>query len=178
MHSTINRWVIGVIGCVSAGAFLFLIWLIYFKTKSTAPLGLLNGLPAVNSILNACSTGALILGFKAIRAGDRARHKAYMVGAFVCSTVFLMSYTLYHSVHADTVFLGHGWIRPVYFFVLISHILLTIVALPFILTTFFFALTHQFSWHKKIARVTFPIWLYVSVTGVAIYFLLRYGAGI
>ena len=84
-----------------------------------------------------------------------------------------MSYIAYHAVQGDTKFLGDGIIRSVYFFILISHIGTTVFALPLILTTFYLAATKQFERHKKVARITFPLWLYVSVTGVAIYFLLK-----
>jgi putative membrane protein len=100
-------------------------------------------------------------------------HKRFMLAAFVASTLFLVSYVIYHSLHGDTPFQGVGVIRRVYFFILISHILLTTVALPLILITFAFALTGKFAAHRKIARFTLPAWLYVSVTGVLIFVFLR-----
>lgn len=96
-----------------------------------------------------------------------------MVAALVSSALFLIAYVIYHNAHGDTTFQSAGFIRVIYFFILISHILLTTVALPIILVTFFFALTNKFDAHKKIARITLPAWLYVSVTGVLIFFLLR-----
>jgi len=96
-----------------------------------------------------------------------------MVSALVSSALFLITYVVYHNAHGDTPFQGAGLIRPIYFFILISHILLTTVALPLILVTFFFALTSKFDAHMKIARITLPAWLYVSVTGVLIFFLLK-----
>ena len=96
-----------------------------------------------------------------------------MLSALTFSTAFLISYIIHHNVHGDTKFTGIGWIRPVYFATLISHILISVATLPMVLTTFFFALTKQFARHKRLARFTFPLWLYVSVTGVAIYFLLK-----
>ena len=97
----------------------------------------------------------------------------FMICAFVSSGLFLISYIIYHHFHGDTQFLGVGAIRPIYFIILISHISLAIVALPMILITFFFALTGQFIVHKKVARITFPIWMYVSVTGVVVFLLLH-----
>ncbi len=100
-------------------------------------------------------------------------HKRFMIAALVSSALFLITYVIYHNAHGDTPFQGAGFIRPIYFFILISHILLTTVALPLILVTFFFALTSKFDAHRKIARITLPAWLYVSVTGVMIFFLLK-----
>ena len=99
-------------------------------------------------------------------------HMVFMICAFVFSGLFLVSYIIYHYFHGDTPFPGSGAIRPIYFSILISHVLLSIIALPLILITFLFSLKGQFAVHKKVARVTFPIWMYVSVTGVIIYFML------
>jgi putative membrane protein len=96
-----------------------------------------------------------------------------MFAAVLVAGTFLVSYIIYHHFHGDTRFGGEGLVRPIYFFVLISHIALSMVALPLVLTTLFFAGTEQFQRHKKLARFTFPIWLYVSVTGVAVYFFLK-----
>jgi putative membrane protein len=96
-----------------------------------------------------------------------------MLGAFASSTLFLVGYVVYHIYHGDSRFPGQGWIRPVYFTILISHIVLSAAALPLVLTTFYLALTRRLEAHKKAARITYPIWLYVSVTGVTIFFLLR-----
>jgi len=96
-----------------------------------------------------------------------------MVSAVIVAGTFLVSYVVYHHFHGDTPFTGQGIIRPIYFFVLISHIVLSMVAVPLVLTTLFFAGTARFDRHKKIARITFPVWLYVSVTGVAVYFFLK-----
>jgi putative membrane protein len=115
----------------------------------------------------------LTAGFVAIKNGHRERHKKLMLAAVFVAGTFLVSYIIYHHFHGDTRFDGEGLVRPVYFFVLISHITLSMVALPLVLTTLFFAGTEQFERHKKLARFTFPIWLYVSVTGVAVYFFLK-----
>ena len=100
-----------------------------------------------------------------------------MLGATAFSALFLVSYVIYHFFHGDTKFPGQGWIRPTYFFILISHIGLSMVALPLILSALWYALRGKFQIHRRIARWTFPIWLYVSVTGVVVYVLLnRYTA--
>jgi putative membrane protein len=151
----------------------FLLWLIYFKEKPDGLVASLSILPALNATLNALSACSLVAGFISIRRGLVNTHRNFMFSALTFSALFLVSYILYHSAHGDTVFRGTGIVRPVYFFILISHILLTVVALPMILTTVFFALTGRFAAHRRIARVTFPAWLYISITGVAIFFMLR-----
>ena len=150
-----------------------LIWLIYFKPAPGELSAATSVLPAVNALLNAVSACLLIAGYRAIRRQRQAVHKRFMLAAFVTSTLFLVTYVVYHSLHGDTPFQGVGLIRRVYFFILISHILLTTVALPLILITFAFALTGKFNAHRKIARFTLPAWLYVSVTGVLIFVFLR-----
>lgn len=150
-----------------------LIWLIYFKPAPGELSAATSVLPAVNAMLNATSACLLLAGYRAIRRGHQAVHKRFMLAAFVASTLFLVTYVVYHSLHGDTPFQGLGIVRRVYFFILISHILLTTVALPMILITFAFALTGRFAAHRKIARYTLPAWLYVSVTGVLIFVFLR-----
>lgn len=154
---------------VLAAGFLF--WLIYgnpsrgqFDASFLAP---------VNAGLNAASATCLFLGYRAIRRGDRTRHRTLMLGALGFSTLFLVSYIVYHYVHGDSVFVGDPTVRLVYLGILISHIVLSVVALPLILLTFSLSLTGRFALHKRWARWTFPIWSYVSVTGVLIFFLLK-----
>ena len=158
---------------VSAGIILFLIWLIYFREPIPRENILdLSFLPAVNALLNSASSICLILGYLSIRKGNRTRHTKMMLGALTFSFLFLICYLTYHAFHGDTLFHGEGWIRPLYFFILISHISLSAVVLPLVLTTVYFAATGNFNRHPKIARVTLPIWLYVSVTGVLVYLML------
>jgi putative membrane protein len=158
---------------ISVLAFIALIWLIYFRQPWISDSPLLGYLPAVNAALNALSACFVLAGVWAIKNKKIRVHKILMGAAFFASTIFLLSYVAYHSFHGDTAFLGEGVIRSVYFFILISHIVLTIGALPLILVTFFLGLTDRISIHRKVATFTFPLWLYVSVTGVLIYFLLR-----
>ncbi|MBA3765999.1 MAG: DUF420 domain-containing protein [Acidobacteria bacterium] len=157
----------------SASVIGFLLWLIYFKETPDSVAASSSVLPAVNALLNALSACSLIAGFLFIKRGQINIHRTFMLGALFFSGLFLISYIVYHSTHGDTPFRGTGIIRPIYFFILISHILLTVVALPVILTTLFFALTGRFAAHRRVARITFPAWLYVSVTGVIIFFMLR-----
>jgi putative membrane protein len=163
------------INIFSGVALFFLAWLIFFKTPEAVgsyPLWI-NNLNTVNAFLNFCSTLSLIAGFLFIKRKNEALHKKCMLVAFTFSALFLISYITYHHFHGDTKFAGPLTLKPYYFGLLISHILLSIMALPMVLTTFYWALSGNKEQHKKLARVTFPIWLYVSVTGVVIYFLLK-----
>ncbi|MGB5704633.1 MAG: DUF420 domain-containing protein [Polyangiales bacterium] len=157
---------------VSTAAIIFLGWLLLIR-KGGGVSADLSFMPGVNAALNASSATLLVLGLAAIRRGRRELHRRLMVSAFAASAVFLVGYVLYHYAHGDTQYQGEGAIRIVYFAVLITHVLLSIVMLPMILTTFYLAARERFATHKKLARWTLPIWLYVSVTGVVIYFMLR-----
>ena len=161
---------------LSAAIAAFLIWLIYFKGKVAAPDWVLL-LPAANASFNAMSALCLVCGYINIRRGNRVIHMRFMLSATVFSALFLVSYITYHFFHGDTKFPGQGWIRTTYLTVLISHIGLSMVALPLILAALWFALRSQFVFHRRVARWTFPIWLYVSVTGVIVYFALKYYSG-
>lgn len=160
------------IGALSLAAASFLIWLIYFKGRVAEPAWV-GSLPAVNAALNSVSALCLLAGYFNIRRRRIAIHRRFMLSAAGFSTLFLLSYITYHFFHGDTRFAGQGFIRPVYFFVLISHIGLSMLALPMILASLYFGLTGKFRFHRAVARWTFPIWLYVSVTGVVVFLLLR-----
>lgn len=127
---------------------------------------------ALNASLNGLSAILLAGGYAAIRAGKRDVHKAFMASAFAVSTVFLASYLLYHYRVGHVVFHGQGWIRPVYFALLLSHTILAIVIVPLILVTLRRAWVEKFDKHRRIARWTLPLWFYVSVTGVIVYLLV------
>jgi putative membrane protein len=150
----------------------FLIWLIYFKGRVVAP-DWVASLPAANAAFNSLSALCLVMGYVNIRRRNRVVHKRWMLTATFFSALFLVSYITYHFFHGDTHFPGQGLIRPVYFFILITHIGLSMLALPLILATLWYSLTGRFQFHRRIARWTFPIWLYVSVTGVIVFFILR-----
>jgi len=158
---------------LSAAIAGFLIWLIYLKTTRAPAPPWIDVLPAANAFFNACSATALFTGWRHIKGGRREAHKRAMLAAVACSALFFVGYVVYHSFHGDTRFPGQGFIRPVYFFILVSHIGLSIVALPMILTTLYWAATGRFDRHRAVARFTLPIWLYVSVTGVVVFALLR-----
>ena len=134
--------------------------------------------PQINATLNATTAVLLLIGRRFIARGRVAAHRATMITAFATSTLFLISYlayhwTLYHYAHsASKHFQGQGWVRPVYFTILISHTVLAVIIVPLVLTTLTFALRKRFDRHRAVARWTYPLWLYVSVTGVIVYFML------
>lgn len=129
-------------------------------------------LPATNAVLNASSAISLLVGFYFIRRRQIRRHRICMITAFSLSALFFLSYLIYHALTGPTRFSGQGWIRPFYYTVLISHVVLAIIVLPLALTTLYRAWRRKFFRHRRIARWTLPIWLYVSVSGVVVYLLL------
>jgi putative membrane protein len=159
---------------VSSAALAFIAFILLRKTDGDGPD--LSFMPTVNACFNASSATFLVLGYVAIRRRRIALHRVCMVSAFALSSLFLVGYLLYHSVHGDTKFAGTGALRATYFAVLISHILLSITVVPLALTSFYLAFIRSFSRHRRLNRVFLPIWLYVSVTGVVLFFLLRENA--
>jgi putative membrane protein len=136
--------------------------------------------PALNAALNATSAVLLAGGYAAIKAGKVQVHKRFMVSAFWISVVFLVSYVIYHiRVKQVVLFQGQGWIRPVYFTLLLSHTILAIAIVPMILVTLRRAWMEKFDKHRIVARWTLPLWFYVCVTGVIVYFMVYqiYAAG-
>lgn len=131
-----------------------------------------SDLPAINAILNTLSASLLILAYRFIRQKNIQAHKRTMLAVVATSSLFLISYVVYHYNHGSQPFQGTGWIRTVYFVILISHTVLAMVNLPMVLVTLTRGLKGTYESHKKIAKWTFPIWLYVSLTGVVIYLLL------
>ena len=129
-------------------------------------------LPAVHAVLNGTATLLLVAGWFQIRRGRVEGHRALMLAAFALSALFLVSYVVYHSQAEPTTFGGEGWIRPVYYFTLITHIVLAPVVLPLALFTVLRALRDELARHRRIARWTLPIWLYVTVTGVLVYLMM------
>ena len=173
VEEKISKKVVFLIGAVSLSAFGFLTWLIYIKQAPQSHNEAFLVLPLVNCFLNSLSTLCLLGGLWAIRYGKKVLHGSCMSMAFLFSILFFICYTIYHSVQGDTHFMGTGWVRPVYFFILISHILATGIATPLILWTLFLAATRRFESHRRWAKRTYPLWLYVSVTGILIYVFLR-----
>jgi len=158
---------------VSLAALALLFVVIFGHGRPQTVPAWVSWLPALNALLNGTSAVFLVLAYLALRRRAFAVHARNMLGALGTSTIFLVSYIAYHSMHGDTKFTGQGAVRPVYFFILITHIVLSAVVLPLIFSSFFFSLAGRFPQHKKVSRYTLPIWLYVSVTGVLVFALLR-----
>jgi uncharacterized membrane protein YozB (DUF420 family) len=129
-------------------------------------------LPALNALLNGLAGCCLVAGYMCIRRGRRSAHRACMIAALVASSLFLVSYVVYHANAGSKPFAGTGMARSVYFTILITHVILAAVILPMAIVTLARALRGRFDRHKRIARWTLPLWLYVSVTGVVIYWML------
>ena len=129
-------------------------------------------LPALNALLNTASAILLVTGYRFIRQGRRDAHRAAMTAALIVSAVFLASYLVYHAQVGSVKFQKTGWIRPVYFTILISHTVLAACVAPMALVTAWRAWKGRFDRHRRLARITLPLWLYVSVTGVAVYVML------
>ncbi|SNR40232.1 MULTISPECIES: DUF420 domain-containing protein [Hymenobacter] len=146
--------------------------LYYFPNVFRIEGAQVKALPAVNAALNSLTAVFLMLGYYFIRRKEVAKHRAMMGIAFLLGSLFLVSYVAYHSQVESTKFGGEGAIRFVYYFILLTHIVLAAITVGLVLFTLYFALTEQFQKHRRIARWTYPIWLYVSVTGVIVYFMI------
>jgi putative membrane protein len=162
---------------VSVAALSLLAYLLLLRHGAVTSGADVSFLPAVNASLNALAATLLLCGYLAIRRRNWRVHRFFMVAAFAASSLFLVSYLVYHAVHGDTRYLGTGAMRTLYFSILTSHILLSVTVVPLALTAFWFAFRRQFNRHRRVTRVLWPIWMYVSITGVAIYFLLRSSYG-
>ena len=172
-----TRRAVAAILVLSAAGLVFLFWLIYVHPAMDAAHRELTFLPALDALLNGLSATALLIGFAFIRgpktwAGRIKAHRAAMLTAFGFSVLFLICYIGNYALHGESHYPGHSIARTLYLSILVSHILLSMVCLPLVLITFFLALSGRISIHRKVARWTFPIWLYVSVTGVVVYGML------
>ena len=130
-------------------------------------------LPHLNGIINSLTAILLVVGLYFIRQKNIAAHRATMLTAFTLGSVFLVSYVLYHLSNESTAFGGEGWVRPVYYFLLISHIVLSVVVVWFVLKALYFALSGQYAQHRRVVKWAYPIWLYVSITGVVVYLMIK-----
>lgn len=131
-----------------------------------------TSLPALNATLNGTAAVLLLVGRRQIRLQRIEAHRRSMIGAFAVSSLFLISYVIYHLNVGSVRFQGEGWVRPVYFALLISHIVLAAAQVPMVLTTFILGLRRKDATHRRWAKWTYPVWLYVSITGVVIYVML------
>jgi putative membrane protein len=172
--NTTPRSVIAAIIAISVLASAFLCWLVYFHPAMDASGTHLKFLPGLNALLNGLCAAALIVGIRHIHARRLDAHRNAMLTAFVFSSLFLVSYIANHALHGDMRFpTAYPVARFIYLWILLlPHILLAVFALPLILVTFFYSLSGRFPAHKRIARWTYPIWLYVSVSGVVVYAML------
>ena len=157
---------------VTLAALSFLVWVVYFhEGNGSAPRA--ASLPLINAILNGASAVLISVGLWAIKQRKRTLHMQLMFAAFASSALFLVNYIYYHFSHGDTHFAGQGLVRPIYFAVLISHVLLSMVTFPMILTSFYLGLSNRLVAHRRLSRWTWAGWMYVSVTGVVVYFMLH-----
>ncbi len=157
---------------LTLAAMSFLVWIVYFH-EGDGSTSRAAQLPLINAILNATSAVLISVGRWAIRQRRRTLHMRLMLAAFASSALFLVNYIYYHFSHGDTQFAGQGVIRPIYFTILISHILLSVVTFPMILTSFYLGLSDRIETHRRLSRWTWAGWMYVSVTGVVVYFILH-----
>ncbi|XXF79078.1 DUF420 domain-containing protein [Myxococcaceae bacterium GXIMD 01537] len=158
---------------VSAGALAFLSYILLIRRGGPVGDVDLRFLPAVNASLNATAAALLIAGWVAIKRGARRVHQYLMVSAFAASALFLVCYLAYHYVHGNTRYAGEGALRVVYLLILASHVLLSMPVVPLALVAFYFAWRKSWERHRKVTRWLAPIWVYVSVTGVVVFFMLR-----
>ncbi|PIQ16426.1 MAG: hypothetical protein COW67_03095 [Flavobacteriales bacterium CG18_big_fil_WC_8_21_14_2_50_32_9] len=132
----------------------------------------LSFLPPIYACINALTALTLIFGVIAIKKGNRRLHEIFMKTSIGLSVLFLLMYIAYHSTSDPTSYGGYGYLKTVYFFILISHIILSVAIIPLVLISFVRALSEEFDKHKKIAKITLPIWLYVSISGVIVYLMI------
>ena len=158
---------------VSVAALSLLAWLLLVHGGMRDAQVNLRFMPAVNAVLNTTAALLLVVGRLAIMKKRVDLHRYVMVSAFAVSALFLVGYLAYHAVHGDTKFGGAGAIRVTYLLILASHVLLSAAVVPLALAAFYFAFQKQFARHAKVTRVLHPLWLYVSVTGVVVFLMLR-----
>lgn len=159
------------IAAVSAGV-LFVVAALLLSRPVRGTGGGTPPLATLNAILNGTSAGLLAVGYLLVRVGRWRAHRAVMLAAFAVSALFLLSYLAHHATSGSRPFAGQGWIRWVYFPALLSHVVLAAAILPLALATLYRAWRGQYERHRRLARWTLPLWLYVSVTGVVVYWLL------
>lgn len=170
--STERNFYLG-IAVVSAAAVGLLAWILILRDPPAGDAAALAFMPAVNAAMNALSASCLVMGFIAIRNKKIPLHRGLMLSALGFSALFLVGYLAYHFVHGDTHYPEGAPLRAFYLVMLASHVILSIVCFPMVLITFGLALRGQVLRHRKIAKWTLPLWLYVSITGVAVFVMLR-----
>jgi len=169
MNSKTRSILIPIISIIVPG----LVAVLYIMPKSQGLAGFdIYLLPAFNAVINSLTTLVLLLGFYFIKQGNIPAHKTSMLVALGLSVLFLISYVTYHAIQPGVKFGGEGMIRTIYFIVLLTHIVLAAAIVPLVLITLSRALSERFDKHRKIARITLPLWLYVTITGVVVYFMI------
>lgn len=146
--------------------------ILFFMPKSESDKVDVSFLPAFHAILNSCTAVALVIGYYNIKRNHVKAHRASMLFAFGLSAIFLVSYVTYHFLGERTIYGGDGLLKYIYYFILLTHIVLAIVIVPLVLLSVYFGITNQLARHRRISRWTFPIWLYVAITGVLVYLLI------
>lgn len=168
-----NRMYMWIIGILSVVVPIVVAFLMFGGNQFTRIEGLdVSFLPHFNAVLNTATFLLLIAGFIAVKNKQVAYHRMFMMSAFVLSSIFLVSYVIYHNNAESTKFGGEGFIRYIYFFILITHIILAATVVPFVLTTIYYAWSNQIEKHKKLVKWTYPIWTYVAGTGVIVYLMI------
>ncbi|WP_116542717.1 DUF420 domain-containing protein [Pontibacter virosus] len=146
--------------------------MLFFMPKEGSSTADVSFLPTLHAILNSITAFALVIGYYNIRKGNIKVHRAAMATAFGLSAIFLVSYVTYHFLGERTIYGGDGYLKLFYYFILLTHIVLAVVIVPLVLLSMYFALSNQFARHRRISKWTFPIWLYVAVTGVLVYIMI------
>lgn len=146
--------------------------MLFFMPKEGSKSVDVSFLPTLHAILNSTTAVVLVIGYYNIKRGNTKVHRAAMLTAFGLSAVFLVSYVTYHFLGERTIYGGDGLLKLFYYFILLTHIVLAVVIVPLVLLSVYFAITEQYVRHKRISKWTFPIWLYVAVTGVLVYLLI------
>jgi putative membrane protein len=158
-------YIVGTVLAIAVGV-------IYITPKIDMSDTWMDYLPAVNATINGTVSLLLVLGLVFVKQGKIEAHKKTMMASILMSALFLLSYVTYHITHESTVFGGEGTIRYIYLFILLTHILFAMIIAPLVLITFTRALSERFDKHRKIARITWPLWFYVSITGVIVYIMI------
>ncbi|WP_439879934.1 DUF420 domain-containing protein [Pontibacter sp. MBLB2868] len=171
LTSSNDKKVLTVIALLSV-AIPVVVAILFFLPKSGESNVDVSYLPALHAILNSLTAIALLVGYYNIRKGNIKGHRASMLTAFGLSSIFLVSYVTYHFLGDRTVFGGDGALKYIYYFILLTHIVLAIAIVPLVLLSVYFGITNQLVRHRRISKWTFPIWLYVAVTGVLVYLLI------
>jgi putative membrane protein len=146
--------------------------MLFFMPKEGSSAVDVSFLPTLHAILNSMTAVALVIGYYNIRRGNIKVHRGAMATAFGLSAIFLVSYVTYHFLGERTIYGGDGFLKLFYYFILLTHIVLAVVIVPLVLLSMYFALSEQFARHRRVSKWTFPIWLYVAITGVLVYILI------